>query len=69
MVRFARMQLPDYSPTVPNLIRTRAARFGAREWARKRFLSELAAALELETRRGRWHLSSEVAARFKAEPA
>jgi leucyl/phenylalanyl-tRNA--protein transferase len=32
------------------------ARFGAEEWPRRRFLAELAAALEAPTRQGRWML-------------
>ena len=34
------------------------ARFGAREWPRARFLRHLRAALERETRRGRWSLDA-----------
>jgi leucyl/phenylalanyl-tRNA--protein transferase len=37
------------------------ARFGARGWPRARFLRHLRAALERETRRGRWRLDAEPA--------
>jgi len=37
------------------------ARFGARPWPRRRFLAELARALERPTRRGRWELGPDPA--------